>query len=310
MSELIESVKEILPISGLGIALALGTYAFAKYSNETLNEDIRKKVSDWFLGNAPKLEWQSHVLAFFNAIYGDKYFSDKCLNRVIIVWVVTTVLFYTSLEVIADAYHPLALFLIQLGTPVRQISDDLQLSIVVDNIKKDHVYAATIGVLMFSFIVSFEYLTVMKTRFLLGIIRRYSQSMSETFLILIIDILTCSVTLTIIGFKLHASEYLLALMLCVVPSTIHSLWLVIYFLATILARAATWLSTRLPLLGKILSKKRIEEAPLTLVGEFGAAIVLVAFLCIGLLSPSGHNQQGSSSPTKIEAPAAGHADER
>lgn len=81
MSDLIDSLKELLPISAVGIALAGGTYAFAKYMNETLNEDIRSRVSLWFLGDAPRFAWQSHLLEFFTAFFGAKVFSWKLLSR-------------------------------------------------------------------------------------------------------------------------------------------------------------------------------------------------------------------------------------
>jgi hypothetical protein len=41
-----------------------------------------------------------------------------------------------------------------------------------------------------------------------------------------------------------------------------------------------------------LSQKRIEESPLTLIGEFAAVLVLLLFLVVGLVMPGSHHFRG------------------
>lgn len=295
MSELIESLKELLPVSGIGIVLAYLTLRFAKYLNETLHEDMRLRVSLWFLGDAPTFAWQSHILTFFDSFFGDKYFSRICLARVMFIWGLVFTLYLFLPKVIID--KPL----------IYRIAGPIVAPMIFEREQHyslyEHLYRFLIGIVPLSLSLSFDYLTVMKSRFLLEIIRKYSQSMFGSILLLIVDILTCPVTLAIMVFKFYPSSYLITGIALFYPSTIHTIWLGIYFLATLMAGTLTWFSTRLPLLGKILSQKRIEEAPLTLIGEFAAAIVLTMFLAIGLVMPSAHYDR-----TKVEAPVSTDAE--
>lgn len=64
---------------------------------------------------------------------------------------------------------------------------------------------------------------------------------------------------------------------------IHTVWLLVYFLATLFSQGATWLRNKLPVLAKLLSTERIETAPITLIGEFAAGIIVVIFVAIGIV---------------------------
>src|SRR5438552_2113708 len=83
MSEL-DALKELLPISGTGIALAGVTFGLAKYLNETLSEDIRTQVALWFYGDAPTFSWHQFIPRLFDRIFGERIWSWKCLRRVFI----------------------------------------------------------------------------------------------------------------------------------------------------------------------------------------------------------------------------------
>jgi hypothetical protein len=52
-----------------------------------------------------------------------------------------------------------------------------------------------------------------------------------------------------------------------------------------MAKLVTWLAGSLPLPGKIFGRERIEKSPITLIGELAAALVLVIFLGIGIVTP-------------------------
>lgn len=301
MSELIESLKELLPISSVGIALAGLTYAFAKYLNETVTEDVRIRVSLWFLGDTPEFAWQSHMLTFFDSFFGEKAFSWKRLRRVAaitltlsILWVVYTVSFLSSLS---------------------HRSPDLE----------DFIGPAVVSIFTFPV----NYLSVLKTRLLLRAAARLTHSAYLMPLLLTIDI---GLTAILIGLGMvivflaflsmnNASVLLLEFAKagpiaqwqpfslagimnfewlarpCAAFSVFHTLWLLIYFLATVLAKGATWLSGRLPAMAKMLSQERIEKSPITLIGEFGAAIVLLAFLAGGLIMPGTHQPAAKKAET-------------
>lgn len=277
MSELLESLKEILAISGLGLILAAGTYAFAKHLNETLGDDVKLRVSLWFIGDAPKFEWHSHLMSFFNGFFGDKYFSWKCFCRLGIVTITTWILWLLLLLYIGG------------GLERRDLPDSI------------------LTILAVTF--AFYYLMVLKTRLALSLNKRFSQSLHAIGLTIFIDLftnpgivaacLTLWVELDGKGFGCGAvGPLLIVTMLFSLPTTIHSIWLLIYFAATIVAKFATWLSMTVPPLGKILSQKRIERKPITLIGELAAAIILVAFLGIGLVSASsGHHVEGATQAT-------------
>jgi hypothetical protein len=62
---------------------------------------------------------------------------------------------------------------------------------------------------------------------------------------------------------------------------VHIAWLLIYFVAAVVARELTWVGKKLPFFGRILSQERIEKSPITLIGEIAAGLILVIFLLIG-----------------------------
>jgi len=292
MSELIDAVKELLPISTVGIALAGFTYAFAKYLNETVNEDIRMRVSLWFLGDAPKFAWQSHVLAFFDSFFGQKALSWKRLRRVAVVTLTVSVLeaLYV-VSVLKASGHP------------------------------PDVVGFVAPALLSMFTFPIDYMAVLKTGLLFHATSRLGQSVYTIPLLLAVDIgltfilVALAMVAVFVGFMVINNSSILLLEFAKArpltqwqsfslegvtryrffaqPSAavagIHTIWLFIYFLATLLAKGATRLSARLPLMAKMLSQERIEKSPITLIGEFGAVIVLLIFLAGGLIMPGNHS---------------------
>lgn len=305
MSELIESLKELLPISSVGIALAGFTYAFAKYLNETVNEDLRMRVSQWFLGDTPKFAWQSHMLTFFDSFFGEKAFSWKRLRRVAAIILTLSVLW--------------AIYIVSLLSSMRHRPPDIG----------DFITIAVVSI----FTLPVAYLSVLKTRLMLRAAARLTPSAYMMPLLLTLDIGVTAILIglgmvivflvflgmnnasvvllefgkakPIVQWQSFSLEGVMRFQWLARPSAafsvIHTIWLLIYFLATLLAKGAAWLSARLPSLAKMLSQERIEKSPITLIGEFGAAIVLFAFLAGGIIMPGTHQ-----AATKKAETAAAH----
>jgi hypothetical protein len=173
VSELV-SISEFLPTSGVGIVFAIATWSFAKYLNGGLNDDMRSRLSQWFLSDAPKFAWPSHMLMFFDALFGQKAFSWRCVSSVAAIaltvggmwwlwtwydeWRVWTLLRDESADALA---------------PYKLAAPDFPL--------------ALLSVLLYSF--PMYYLAVLKTRFLLRAGSRYTRLVS-VFLLLLADIIS------------------------------------------------------------------------------------------------------------------------
>jgi hypothetical protein len=239
------------------------------------------------------------VLTFFNAFFGKRAFSWKCFGRVAAITLTACSLLWTFV-LISALKHP------------RPHPEWVHVEYDIPR------FAMYLLIVTVTFNVPLDYVTVLKTRLLLRLAAKHSQSFFVSALTIAIDIV--STAFVILPLVALIAVYVLVggignpggaerntlplgvlwiLIFGVIGMVtfIHSIWLAVYFVATLLAKCATWFVARLPPLGKILSQERIEKSPITLIGEFAAVIVVLMFLVIGLVMPGAHNAENTKGET-------------
>ena len=266
---MLDELSKILPPCGVALTLGGATYALGKYLNETLDEDLRLRVSLWFFGSNPSINWHVGALKTFQAIFGDRTFSWKCLRSTLVITIVFGCLLFYSERIYNPPEDPTSKLLWPDGP--------------------DHFGSwRALAESLLSYNMLIDYSAVTKSRFLLWVSVRWGSSRWLILGVLLVDALTTLGFLVLgfksfgiladalpkAGFKLSVSAFLASVCLPIV----HSVWMLIFALATVAAGAASWLSRKIPDLSRFLSKKRIETEPISLIGEFAAALVVATIL--------------------------------
>jgi hypothetical protein len=261
-----EVLKDYLPIPGVGVAIAAANYYVFKYLNKTLNEDLRLQISLWLLGEKPKIAWDKSVLSLFNILFGPKALSLLCLRRVLTM----------TITVGAGAYY-----FLERNTK----------GIFADDITLVKPWLHLLAVLIL-WNCPIDYISVLKSRFVLRFVSRRELPIRGQVFIGAADLGAGLVLsygtlflLTYFMVTFPGVSSIKQTVVCVLLTLLQNCWFALYCLALIGVRLIYWISARVTFLSSYVSRRRIEDEPLTLIGELlsglfilGAIIVTVTTL--------------------------------
>ena len=277
---MLNDMEKLLPLSAVGVATAGACYAMFRYLNGTLNENLRSNVTLWFLGVTPTLRWHDNILALFDLIFSSTTFSRRRIASVLSLTMIATLTGHVYL--LHDALKADAMGALQ------------------------ETLSPGAGRLLFMlFAVNFpvEFVSVTKTRYLLGRAAKGQASFLRLGGFQLVDIISgwllggCGAyiefkafnwgddpNMAFLGDRHLLTELVLASQALGIP-TVHSFSITLYILAVLVVRLIGVTSRRIAPLTGLLNTERIEKEPITLVGEFMTAFVVVVFVSFGVLFP-------------------------
>jgi hypothetical protein len=291
---MLDEFKKLLPIPGTAVALAALTYKIGEYLNKTVSADVRTGVSLWIRGVNPVFDWHVAALELFQRLFGKKYLSVKCLSTTLTITVAFGVLFF-----------------LLFGSYEEPSSSADIAALEPNNVWRKWGWISLLLSLL-SFNLLFDYLAVSKSRLLLGLSARLVNSIWLLGALLLAD-MVLSVCIVVSGLFVYSvltspAEYIADVswgfeteLISLALPLVHSVWMFLFVIAVLAARGIVWLGGRLSRLSKFLSDERIEKEPITLVGEFAAALLVITAVIILIVQLPFQGPRATTQPSSVSA---------
>ena len=312
---MLDSLKHLLPAYAAHltcIALICGIF---RYANATVSEEIRLRVALWMLGGGLRPHWHEYVPILFLKLFGTRVFSWKAARVVACLMLLFGLLLHVAASFLEDSgvadVNSVAISALNSGgrdafVPAgdnvfvfhfeKRDGDVIILGAhllsLSSTMSADRWLILLLILLIYNFPI--EYLSVLKTRWLIGIAYRRPDRVSWLSGALVAEMLTtaliafCSAKIISEAFSLvnmgtvpiaSSSVYVTLLRQVIISMALpfaHTLWLMLCVVMALLSKLCVWAGRGMPLISRYLSEERIEREPITLIGELTAAIYFVA----------------------------------
>lgn len=311
---MLEHLKELLPAYAAKLACVALICASCRYINSTVSKDVRLRIALWLLGSTNSFTWHQHLPAVFADLFGRKTLSLHAARMTVKVCLLVGISLHVVGPMITrgEAVQSIASAVLVLLTTANDVIgafSNYQLSertfyfigytagtytgLVSKDISALTWLALVAALLIYN--LPIEYGTIAKTRWILQLANRWSSSVGKLAVVLGMDVITTALVaaasvamLSELGMYCgHARSgsctvaeeaVTRQILVSAVLPFIHTIWMVSYVLMAFISRFLLWVGRKAPLLTRFLSEERIEQEPITLIGELCAAVFLLTSL--------------------------------